>query len=201
MTDQQVMKRARILSYRGVQNLIDDLFMEFDPNMKYADNRSDMPRFRMILWYVRNYTYAPMRVIGDIAGVGGGSKRISYRTAECINEFEKSCPEKPVYLNGDTYDALQLMKAVGKYYRIDGNPPLASLNDDCADALLYLTMLECNGFSDGRQQGGGSQRMFRPTPRKQPRLVTILDLEARLSAGANLWEIEEDYIIDSINNL
>lgn len=201
MTNENVMKRARILSYRGVQNLIDDLYMEFDPKMDYADNRSAMPRFRMILWYVRNYTYAPMRVIGDIAGVGGGSTRMSYRTAECIDEFEKSCPERPVYLNGDTYDALQLMKAVGNYYGIDRNPPLSSLNDDCADALLYLTMLECNGYSDGRQQGGGEQRMFRPTPRKQPRLVTILDLEARLSAGANLWEIEEDYIIDSINNL
>jgi hypothetical protein len=201
-TNEIDLKRANILGFSGIQQLVDDLFMEFDPHMKYADNRSAMPRFGMILWYVRNYTYAPMRVIGHCAGVGSSDKRMAYRTAECIDEFVKSCPERPVYLNGDTYEALQLMKSVGSFYNLEKNLPMERLHDDVVDALLYLTSLECKGWGDySRPQGGARQEMFRPTPRKQPRLVTILDLEARLSAGANLWEIEEDYLIDSINNL
>ena len=199
-TNEMDIKRANILKRRSIQQLIDDLFMEFDPNMKYADDRSSMPRFGMILWYVRNYTYASMTVIGDAAGVTAPQKRMAYRTAECIDEFEKSCQEKPVYLNGDTYDALQIMKAVGSYYGLDRNLPLERLNDEVVDALLFMSVLECNGWGDyTRAQGGGENSMFRPTPRKQPRLVTLLDLEARLKERS-LWEIEEDYVIDSIFN-
>ena len=98
-TNEMDIKRANILKRRSIQQLIDDLFMEFDPNMKYADDRSSMPRFGMILWYVRNYTYASMTVIGDAAGVTAPQKRMAYRTAECIDEFEKSCQEKPDYRN------------------------------------------------------------------------------------------------------
>lgn len=200
-TNELDLKRALVLGFSEIGQLLDDLFMEFDPHMEYANNRTSMPKFGMILWYVRNYTYASMHVIGNLADVGGSSSRLSYRTAECIDEIEKSCPERPIYLNGDTYDSLQLMKAVGEHYGLEKNLPMERLHDDVVDALLYLSVLKCNGWGDyGRSQGGGRTNMFRTTPRNQPTLVTILDLESRLK-DRSLWEIHEDYIINSINTL
>lgn len=201
-TNELDLKRARFLSLSSLSQLANDLFMEFDPNMEYEDRRTDMPKFPMILWYMRNYTYAPMSAIGNITGVSASGKSMSYRTADIISTFVSGCFEKPVYLNGDTYESLQIMKQVGTYYGLEKNLPLERLDDDVVDAVLYLAHLECNGYSDPpRKQGGGQNESFPATPKNQPTLVTVLDLEARLANGASLWEIHEDYIIESINTL
>ena len=199
MTNETRLRNAKFLNTYELAQLVGDLFMEFDPGLEYDERRTYMPRFGQILWYIRNYTYSPLSLIGDITGVTGPVKRLSYLTHECIDNFERACHEKPVSLDATNYDALQIMKAVGDYYGLAKNVALETVNDETSDALLYMQHLATKS-SDKKKVSGGGTRNYKATPTDQPLYVTLLDLQMRLDKGRSIFEIHDDYVINSIYN-
>lgn len=199
MTNEQRLRKAKFLTHPELGQLTSDLFMEFDPTMNYADNRPYMPHFGHVLWYLRNYTYAPFSLIGELTGVTGKAERLTYMTHECVANFEGSCMERPVSLDGGSRDAMLLMRAVGSYYGLDGNTPLDRCDNEVEDALLYLQSNACGATDRGKSNGGGNIS-YKPTPKNQPLFASLLNIQERINAGLSIFDIHEDYTIESIPN-
>lgn len=182
---------ASYLSVSEVAQLMDDLFMEFDPNMVYKDSRHRMPQFAHIVWYVRNYAYAPFTLIAEMASL---SKRAgqAYNMAETVDDLRLKHECKTLMLCGDLLTDLELMKSVGKFYGLDRNVCLELIQaDEIEDALLYSAHCYMSGWADkARSQGGGNTaKSYRHTPAKEPELVTLLDQYTQLEAGVDALDI------------
>lgn len=182
---------AKYLSVSEVAQLMDDLFMEFDPKMVYAKGRHRMPQFAHIVWYVRNYTYAPYTLIGELASL---SKRAgqAYNMAECVTDLQLREGVKTLSLCGELRTDLELMRSIGELYGLRNNVPLELIaSEEIEDALLYGAHCYMSGWKDkGRAQGGGNVAVnYRHTPEKEPELVTLLDQYTQLEAGVDALEI------------
>lgn len=183
----KILNRATYLRAQSILQLQADLFMEFDPNMSYANNRGEMPDYGMIMWFLRNVTYAPMTLLQETMDIRGTGKR-GAAAAEVIRNYEDSLFESPASLAADNYEKLQLMRAISdQYYGLKGNPYLDRMSDEQRDCALYLASLECGVRDSSRPQGGGFQD-FAPTPSEEPLAVTLKDIVVRITELGHTYD-------------
>jgi len=189
----RVLNDSVYLSKSELAQLVSDLYMEFDPSMKYEGNRSAMNEFGLIAWFLRNKTYAPMSLIQSVMAIGGVSKQ-GYGASAVVSNFEDSCLEKPCSLCGSNYDQLQLMISLAdKFYNLSKNPFLDRMDDEAEDVALYLASLEFGAYDSRKRQGGGKQ-FFKPTP-LEPSAVSLHELLVRSANGTPLATLLEDYTV------
>lgn len=173
-----------------VGQLFDDLLAEFDPNMNYESNRSQMNEFGFIAWFIRNYTYVPMSLIEKVMGIKPtGSAGAA--TAAVIRNYESSCMERPCSLDAGNYDNLQLAKSLLEGYYAPSNVALDRQSEEMEGCLLYMAHLS-SGYSDKGRRGGGTPTSFTTTP-KEPLLVTVLDMKIQMQNGASIEEARNTF--------
>lgn len=190
------MRQATLLTMGTAQQLLDDLYMEVDPAMVYADRRSDMPEYGFIAWYLRTYFYLPMSAIHELMSMPnrGGSKGSTAN--KTIQAYKDSCMERPESLDARRYDTLQVFKSLAKeFYGATRNKALDICNEEERDCLLYLAHLECGRYDKGKRQGGG-EVLYTLTP-EEPSLITLLDILARIEHGEPAEDISRNYIFKS----
>lgn len=170
----KTVERARFLGGNEVEQLISDLYMEFDYNMEFDKNRVLLSEYSMIAWFLRTYFYLPMSAIQSYMEIKGDGK--GRAANKLINSHMNSCSESPESLDGRNYDKLQVMKSlVTNFYGAGGNKPLDLCNEDEEDCLLYMAHLELSGMADrGKSQGGGDLT-YKLTP-SEPTVITLQDI-------------------------
>lgn len=187
------MERARFLDYRAAQQLLDDLYMEVDPTLAFEDNRSDMPEFGFIAWFLRTYFYLPMSAIQELMKIEPGNRASKgSRANKVIETYKASCQETPESLDAGRYDLLQEFKSLAaNFYSAPTNKPLDLCSEDEEDCLLYLAHLEIGRYDNGKRQGG-SAIGYKLTP-KEPAIITLLDILARIEHGEDPEDIARNY--------
>lgn len=189
----RVLNESIYLTRSELYQLVDDLYMEFDPTLSYESNRSAMNEFGLIAWYVRNKTYAPMSLIQDVMEIGGVSSQ-GFGAAQVISNFEDSCFESPCSLDASVYDQLQVMNSItDKFYGLSTNAFLDRMQDEAAETALYLASQSFECIDKRKRQGGGKQ-FFKPTP-TEPASVVLNELLIRASEGTNIQDLLSDYSI------
>jgi len=191
----RILDDSVFLSHAGLEQLVADLYLEFDPTLSYEDNRSAMNEFGLIAWFIRNKTYAPMALIQSVMSIGGGAKQ-GYGAAAVVSNFEESCLERPCSLCASCYDQLKIMNSLAdNFYSLKNNPFLDRMDDEAEDVALYLASMSF-GVSDSRRRQGGGKQFFKPTPTK-PSAVAINELLVRYDNGVSREALREDYNVTS----
>ena len=191
------MNRAKFLTMGTAQQLLSDLYMEVDPQMVYADRRSDMPEYGFIAWYLRTYFYLPMSAIQELMGIEPGNKSSKgSRANKVVESYKSSCMERPESLDADRYDLLQVFKSLAaEFYFAPTNKPLDLCNEEEEDCLLYLAHLKAGRYDKGKRQGGGEVN-YKLTP-EEPALITLLDILSRVEHGESPEDISRDFTFKS----
>ncbi len=185
MNAERILMKTTSFKYEMVLQLYDDLVAEYDPNMNYESNRSQMNEFGFIAWFIRNYTYVPMSLIEEVMDIKPtGSSGAA--TAAVIRNYERSCFERPCSLDSGNYDKLQIAKSLLFGYYAPSNVPLDRQSEEMESCLLYMAHLS-SGYSDKGRKNGGTQTSYTTTP-KEPLLVTVLDMKIQMQNGASIEE-------------
>ena len=192
-----LIRDSKYLDVAEVFQLAADLMAEFDEAGKYADRWSDAPHYGQVAWFLREYCYAPMKLIHGAMHIKEAS-RIGAAASQVIRSYENSCMESPASLDSGGFQRLQVMKQVAsKYYGVD-NTPLDRFNDDIVEALLFSASVNFGGFLDLRKSQGGTLVNYVQTPPTAPTLVSVIEIYTRIAIGADVLDVSSCYEIKTI---
>lgn len=197
-TTQSIIQDSKFLTVSEVYELAADLMNEFDSSGKYMERWSDAPHYSQVAWFLREYCYAPMKLIHGALYIKE-TTRVGAAASQAVRNYENSCGERPCSLDSEGYQRLQVMKQIASQYYGVNNLPMDRLNDDISESLLYVASLNFGGFNDVKKSQGGTLVNYVQTPQSAPALVSLIEAHVRLNLGEDALDVVSSYEIKTID--